>query len=285
MNIVFASGKGGTGKTTVAVNFAYLLAQSNYRVQYLDCDVEEPNSHIFLKPKIRERLAVKVMMPEINHEACTNCGSCSSHCQFHALVSLPGEVLFLPKLCHGCGLCVRICPELAITEGEREVGCIEKGIALENIQFIRGLLNVGEPMAGPVIQVVKRHYLEEFIHIVDAPPGTACSVVKTMIDADCVILVTEPTPFGLHDLRIAVSVAKKLGKPIGIFINKENGNFSPLKDYLTEENLPVVATMPEDKEIAVVYSKGGFVIDAFPHYRQCFLELAKNVGELLERTI
>ncbi|HOV89093.1 MAG TPA: ATP-binding protein [Syntrophorhabdaceae bacterium] len=280
MRIVFASGKGGTGKTTIAVNFAFFLAYSQQKVQYLDCDVEEPNGHIFLKPKIDERLPVKVMIPVINQEVCTYCGECSRHCQFNALVTLPNNVLLFPELCHGCGLCLRICPACAITEGEREIGYIEKGMALMGIEFVSGLLNIGEPMAGPVIQQVKHHYNNDCVQIIDAPPGTSCPVVKTIIDADCVVMVTEPTPFALHDLKIAVSVAQTLGKQIGILINRENGEFKPLKEYLLENNLPVLATIPEDREIARVYSEGSLLMERLPLYKYNFIELSENIKKL-----
>lgn len=281
MRIVFASGKGGTGKTTIAVNFAFFLAYSQQKVQYLDCDVEEPNGHIFLKPRIDERIPVKVMIPVIDQKACTHCGECSSHCQFNALVTLPNKVLLFPELCHGCGLCVRICPACAIAEGDREIGYIEKGMALKGIEFVSGLLNIGEPMAGPVIQQVKHHYNNDCVQIIDAPPGTSCPVVKTLIDADYVVMVTEPTPFALHDLKIAVSVAQTLGKPIGILINRENGEFKPLKEYLLENNLPVLATIPEDRDIARVYSEGNLLIERLPLYMDNFIDLNENIKKFL----
>ncbi len=279
-NIAFASGKGGTGKTTIAVNLAYFLSYSRQQVQYLDCDVEEPNGHIFLKPKIDKSRPANVLVPAIDKDKCTSCGECSAHCQFNALVTLPKGVLLFPELCHGCGLCIHICPERAIRDGDREVGLIEEGAAAGDIDFIHGVLNVGEPMAVPLIQEVKRHYREHYIRIIDAPPGTSCPVVKTISDADVVVMVTEPTPFGLHDLKIAVSMAKSMGKPIGVVINRQNGEFPPLDAYLSKNDLPVIMALPEDREIARHYSMGKIFLKELPGYIDRFMELAFNIGRL-----
>lgn len=284
MKIAFASGKGGTGKTTIAVNLAYFLARSNQQVQYLDCDVEEPNGHLFLKPEFQTKAPTNVMIPVIDQNKCTFCGKCSSHCQFNALVTLPENVLVFPELCHGCGLCVRICPEGAINEGERAIGFIEKGKGIEGIDFVHGVLNVGEPMAVPIIHEVNRQQKNQHIRIIDAPPGTSCPVVKTIQNVDVVVMVTEPTPFGLHDLKIAVSVAQNLGIPIGVVINRENGEFLPLTAYLSKNNLPVLMVMPEDMEIARHYSQGELLVEALPQYMDQFMELSVNIGKLLGRS-
>ncbi|MCX5811765.1 MAG: ATP-binding protein [Proteobacteria bacterium] len=281
MRIAFASGKGGTGKTTIAVNLAYFLARSLQKVQYLDCDVEEPNGHIFLKPDIQEKVPTKVMVPVIDQSKCTSCGECSSKCQFNALVTLPNNILVFPELCHGCGLCVKICPESAITEGNREIGYTETGKSEHNIEFIHGVLNVGEPMAVPLIQAVKHKYKKDCVQIIDAPPGTSCPVVKTISDADAVVMVTEPTPFGLHDLKVAVSMAQNLGKPIGVVINREKGEFAPLDNYLTRNKLPVLMSLPEDRDIARHYSLSYLIVKTLPVYIDQFTELAVNIGRLL----
>ncbi|HOJ43932.1 MAG TPA: ATP-binding protein, partial [Syntrophorhabdaceae bacterium] len=257
------------------------LAYSQQKVQYLDCDVEEPNGHIFLRPDMDEKHPAKVMVPVINKDLCINCGECSSHCQFNALVTLPDNVLLFPELCHGCGLCARVCPAGAITEGVREIGYIEKGKAIRDIDFVHGVLNVGEPMAGPLIQKVKDNYRDGYVQIIDAPPGTSCPVVKTIIDVDCVVMVTEPTPFGLHDLKIAISVAQTLNKPIGIVINRENGEFKPLMEYLSKNRLPILVTIPEDRAIANQYSEGNLIIERLPLYIDNFMDLAVNVRRLL----
>lgn len=284
INIVFASGKGGTGKTTIAVNLASFLVSLQEKVQYLDCDVEEPNGHLFLTPKIETKIPSRVMVPIIDQDKCTSCGQCSARCQFNALVTLPENVLVFPELCHGCGLCVHICPEGAITEGEREIGYIEKGAGSSGIDFVHGVLHVGEPMAVPVIEEVQQHCKKGYIRIIDAPPGTSCPVVKTIHNADIVVMVTEPTPFGLHDLNIAVSVAQTLEKPIGIVINRANGEYPPLTAYLAKNNLPVLMILPEDREIARHYALGDLVIGALPAYRDRFKELADNIERVLRKT-
>ena len=284
MRIAFASGKGGTGKTTIAVNLSYFLACSGQKVQYLDCDVEEPNGHIFLKPEPREKRIIRVMVPVVDQATCTSCGECSSKCQFNALVTLPGNTLVFPELCHSCGLCLKVCPNSALSEGEREIGLVEKGMTAHGVETVSGVLNVGEAMAGPLIQEVKKEYTPERLQIIDSPPGTSCSMVKTIADADCVVFVTEPTPFGLHDLGIAVSVAEKLDKPVGVVINRENGNFAPLADYLSEKGLPVLAALPETRDISESYSMGELILQTLPAYTDHFARLAVNIGRLLSGT-
>jgi MinD superfamily P-loop ATPase len=277
MKIVFASGKGGTGKTTIAVNLAYFLAHSNQKVRYLDCDVEEPNGHLFLKPQMTSKKSVKVMVPIIDEDKCTYCAECGAHCEYRAIVNLPSVTMIFPELCHSCGLCLKVCPVGAISEGEREVGYTEEGNAFQNIEFIHGVLNVGEPMATPVIKEVKDDYNNGYLQIIDAPPGSSCPVVKTMTDADLVVLVTEPTPFGLHDLKIVVSVARHMRKPFGVVVNRNQGNFIPLKNYLEEENITLLMTLPEDRRIAESYSRGEIIIKNLPEFRDNFADLITNI--------
>ena len=275
-----ASGKGGTGKTTVAANLAFFLASAGRRVQYLDCDVEEPNGHIFLKPAIERTRPALVRAPVVDQDKCTSCGECSGKCQFHALVALPGSTLVFPELCHGCGLCSIVCPAKAITETNREIGQIETGTGLRGIKFAHGILNVGEPMANPVIREVKREAFPGYVQIIDAPPGTSCPVVEAISDADLVILVTEPTPFGLHDLRTAVEVAHTCGKPTGIIINRERGDFPPLTRYLSEQKIEVLARIPEDRKVAESCSEGRLLLDALPEYRSHFIDIMTGLGLL-----
>lgn len=282
MKIAFASGKGGTGKTTIAVNLAWFLAHLDKRVQYLDCDVEEPNGHLFLKPQIEGRDRALVMVPIINQEQCVSCGKCGEACQFSAIVNFPSNTLLIQSMCHGCGLCMLVCPSGALSEGTREIGFIETGSTAKDISFVHGVLNVGEPMANPLIEQVKARGAASRTQIIDAPPGTSCPVVKTISDADLVVLVTEPTPFGLHDLKMAVAVASSLGVPVGIVINREQGTFDPLEEYLEDQSLPVLARFPEDREIARAYSEGFLVCEALPVYREKFMELMTGIDRILQ---
>lgn len=286
MKIVIASGKGGTGKTTVAVSLAYFLARSGRSVQYLDCDVEEPNGHLFLKPRIESQAPVTVMVPTINEKKCTFCGECSAKCQYNALVSLPGiPPLVFPGLCHGCGLCIHVCPENAIAEGKREIGRLEQGVGLEDISCVHGILNVGEAMAVPLIRKVKDCGMDNQARIIDAPPGTACPLAATIGDADLAIMVTEPTPFGLHDLSIAVSVVEKLGIPLGLVINRDKNHFPPLERYIEKHSLDVFTRIPEDRRIAEHYSKGDIIISALPEYASRIHDLVSNIERVSSTTI
>jgi MinD superfamily P-loop ATPase len=282
MKIAFASGKGGTGKTTIAVNLAWFLAHSGQPVQYLDCDVEEPNGHIFLNPKIERRERAGVMVPVIDQGRCVSCGKCGEVCEFSAIVNFPSSTLLIPPMCHGCGLCALVCPNNAISEGVREIGLIETGTTSNGIPFVQGILDVGEPMANPLIEQVKARGAHLGLQIVDAPPGTSCPVVKTIFDADLVVLVTEPTPFGLHDLKIVASVASSLGVPTGVVVNREQGIFEPLEQFLEEHSLPVLARFPEDREIATTYSEGTLICKALPMYRVKFRALTAGIGKILQ---
>ena len=219
MNVAIASGKGGTGKTTVATNLAVTAAASGREVQVLDCDVEAPNAHLFLKPEIERSEAVSVPVPEVDEEKCTACGECGRICQYSAIVSLKTKPLVFPELCHGCGGCALVCPEGAITEGLREVGVVEEGSA-GGVRFAGGKLRIGEAMAPPLIRAVKERALDDALVIVDAPPGTSCPVIEAVRGADFVLLVTEPTPFGLNDLAIAVDTVRKLGLPFAVVVNR-----------------------------------------------------------------
>ncbi|MBN2755358.1 MAG: ATP-binding protein [Candidatus Goldbacteria bacterium] len=272
MIIAVASGKGGTGKTTVAVNFALSIDNA----QLLDCDVEEPNSHLFLKPEITDRKKSVVLVPRVNHDICTYCQRCREVCAYGAIAVIPpsagkgkGQVLIFDNLCHSCGACVMLCPEKAMFEEERETGIIETGKA-GKVDFTHGRLNLKEAMSPPLIKQVKKGINKEKISIIDSPPGTSCPVIASVKGADFVLLVTEPTPFGLNDLKLAVETVKTLNLPVGIVINRSCENDHLIEDYSKREKIPVMMKIPFDRNIAVAYSKGINIVEVMPEYMEKF---------------
>ena len=277
MIISIASGKGGTGKTTVAVNLA--LSLSN--VQLLDCDVEEPNAHIFLKPEIEDVKSADVLMPEVNNDLCDYCGKCASACEYNAIVVLPTQVMVFPELCHGCGLCRMVCPRDAISEMPREIGVIKRGRSGNNVELVYGLLNIGEGMATPLIDQVKEHADPGKTVIIDAPPGTACPVIAAVSGSDYCILVTEPTPFGLYDLKLIVEVLKVLKIPFGVIVNKAGIGDKNVYNYCEEEGIPILLEIPYDKKIAEYYSEGVPFVNAMPEWKNRFAGMIDGIrGEL-----
>lgn len=273
MIISVASGKGGTGKTTIATS----LALSVGKVQFLDCDVEEPNAHIFLKPQIRERIPVGIPVPKVDESKCTFCGKCAQVCEFNAIVVIKKKVLVFPDLCHGCGGCTYICPEAAIREVEKPIGVIEKGRA-GTIDFIHGVLNIGEPMAPPLIRQVKKQIDHaSACVIIDASPGTSCPVVEAVNGSDFCVLVTEPTPFGLNDLTLAVEMLKKIAIPCGVVINCSDIGDDAVERYCGREGIPVLMTIPWDRKIAAAYSTGIPLVEALPHYKSSFSRLYETI--------
>lgn len=277
MVVSVASGKGGTGKTTVAVSLA-LSAESS---QYLDCDVEEPDGQIFLKPKIAERFPVGVPVPRIDESKCTFCGKCAESCVFNAIVvAKPArKTLVFPELCHGCGVCSYVCPVDCIEEVPREIGVVEKGWA-GDLAFVQGILNVGEPMPTPLVREVKGQVDPERLAVVDASPGTSCPVVEAVRGTDFCVLVTEPTPFGLNDLKLAVEMAEELGVPVGVVINRADLGDGRVEEFCEAKGIPVLMRIPFRREIAEAYSEGLPLVEAFPEYRERFAELIEKIGEV-----
>lgn len=285
MIITVASGKGGTGKTTVAVSLALSLIEDNSSPSsnplYLDCDVEEPNAALFLKPVFEQRDEVGILIPEVDFDKCTYCGRCAEVCQYHAIAVVAQKVLVFPELCHGCGSCTLNCPEGAIHEVLNVTGVIEMGRA-DSITFGQGVMNVGEAMAVPIIRQLKQRAIpsdtSEQVVILDASPGTSCPVVESMRGADFVLLVTEPTPFGLHDLRLAVEVARdELGLPVGVVVNRDGVGDRGVDEYCAAENIPILMRIPLDRRIAEAYSEGRPLVEALPEYRTHFRELYQRI--------
>jgi len=278
MIISIASGKGGTGKTTVATSLAFSLNES---VQFLDCDVEEPNAHIFLKPKIEQTRVVSIPVPKIDESKCNFCGRCSEVCAYNAIAVLKDNVLTFPHLCHGCGGCMLLCPQKAIREIDKEIGVVEIG-KVNNAQFIHGRLSIGEVMSPPLIRAVKDYINPTRTVIIDAPPGTSCPVIESVKGSDFCILVTEPTPFGLNDLILAVEVLRKLNIPFGIVINRFDIGDDALDDYCRKEDISILMKIPFKKEIAFVYSRGIPIVEAFPEFKKEFITLHKKVIERIK---
>ena len=273
MRFAIASGKGGTGKTTVAVNLAQVTAGPT---RLLDCDVEEPNCHLFLRPDIVETQTVGIPVPQVDEARCTACGECGQFCEFNAVVSFKTEPLVFPELCHGCGGCTKVCPEGAITEVDRAIGVIEQGHC-RSIELIQGRLNVGEALAPPIIRAVKAHAAMDGVTIVDAPAGTSCTMIESVRDCDYVVMVTEPTPFGLRDLTLAVDAIRELQIPCGVVVNRMNIGNGRVREYCSTENIPVLLEIPDDRRIAEAYSRGQTIIDAIPEMRTTFDLLLQRV--------
>jgi MinD superfamily P-loop ATPase len=306
MIIAVASGKGGTGKTTVATSLA-LAIKSVTRNQgdrgesvnptarhpglaegplFLDCDVEEPNAALFLKPSWNHREEVGILIPEVDYDRCTFCGRCAEVCVWHAIAVVGRRVLIFPELCHGCGSCTLNCPEGAIYEVLHVMGNLESGQA-GPITFGHGIMNVGEAMAVPIIRQLKAKHRSDPDHsvtILDASPGTSCPVVETMRGADFVLLVTEPTPFGLHDLRLTVQVARdELGLPVGVVVNRDGVGDAGVDKYCTAEGIPILMRIPLDRRIAEAISGGVALTEALPEYRPRFLDLYQQIAAKVAR--
>ncbi len=281
MIISVASGKGGTGKTTIATNLACSYEGS---VQFLDCDVEEPNAHLFIRPDIHEVETVSTPVPVVDMEKCTLCGKCSEICQFNAIAVLGETVLPFPELCHSCGGCMAVCPEKAITETGRELGIIEHG-SRKGMAFVHGKLRIGEAMAPPLIRKVREHIRPEALTIIDAPPGTSCPVIASMKGADFVLLVTEPTPFGLYDLKLALGAVKLLGIPCGLVINRSDIGDDHVRAYAEAEKVPILMEIPFARKIAEAYSRGEMPVETDDHWKVMFRELYRRIEAIVQKPI
>jgi MinD superfamily P-loop ATPase len=273
MIISIASGKGGTGKTTIATNLAMALAPV---VKLLDCDVEEPNDHIFIQPEISYSERVSVKVPLVDMDKCTLCGRCGDICQFKSILVVGKSVLTFPELCHSCGGCVEVCPEDAITEVDREMGIFERGTR-DGLGFAQARLDVGQVMAVPLIERVRADVEPEKLNIIDAPPGTSCPVISSVKNTDFVILVTEPTPFGLNDLKLAVGIVKILDIPHGIVINRSDLGDDKVKEYANQEGIPILMEIPFSRQIAEAYSQGKLLVEELPDWKERFIHLYERI--------
>ena len=280
LTIAVASGKGGTGKTTISTNLALVLAQQGESIQLLDCDVEEPNCHIFLKPQMHSSEPVNVLLPSVDKDKCTGCGLCEKICEYSAIVVVKGNVLVFPELCHSCGGCSLLCPEGALEEVERPVGIIEKGTS-SGIRFIHGLLDIGEMMSPAVINGVKKSAGESAVIIIDSPPGTSCPVIEAVRNADFILLVTEPTPFGLNDLKLAVGMARQLGIPFAVAINRCDVGDEEVLRYCNDDDIEIVLEIPDDRRIAEAYSQGEMIVNAVEEYTGLFKQCWENISKII----
>ncbi len=287
MVISFASGKGGTGKTTIATNFALYVSQEikTHTIQFLDCDVEEPNAAIFLKPHLRNSMSVSIPVPVVDMTECTYCGTCSEVCKYNAIAVVKHDVVVFPELCHGCGGCMLMCPEQVISETPRQIGEIEEGNA-GAIEFVQGRLKIGEPMATPLIRDMKKYAYNQpsnsRITIIDVPPGTSCPVIEAVRDSDFSVLITEPTPFGLNDLVLAVETLRKLSIPFGVVINRDGVGDSGVEDYCQKKSIPILMRMPMDKKIAIAYSKGIPMVQLNSEYKMKYQELHQKMFHMID---
>jgi MinD superfamily P-loop ATPase len=274
MILAIASGKGGTGKTTVSVNLARVLGSD---VRLLDCDVEEPNDHLFLKGVKSQEQIVTIPIPQVDESLCDGCGQCGQFCEYNAIVSFGTTALVFAEMCHGCGGCVKVCPKKAIREIDKRIGVLET-VQAGSITLIQGRLDVGVATAPPLIRAVKAHTQNGVLTILDAPPGTSCPVIAAIRGADFVVLVTEPTPFGLHDLKLAVDTVRQLNMPFGVVVNRMGIGDDRVHDFCKGQDIPILLEIPDDRRIAEVYSQGELIVDALPEYVGKFRQLAAAVG-------
>jgi len=273
MKIAIASGKGGTGKTTVATSLAHVAATEGRSVAYLDCDVEEPNGHLFLKPQILHEEPILRPIPVVDPASCTHCGLGSRVCRYGAIACVGQQTLIFAELCHSCGGCLLACPTDAIREAPKPIGRLRSGISGQ-VQFVEGLLNVGEAMSPPAIRAVKNAAPPADLTILDCPPGTSCPVIESVRGCDLLLLVTEPTPFGLHDLKLAVEMARALGLRFGVVVNRADAGDREVWDYCEHQRIAVLAEIPDDRAVAEAYSNGQLPVLTVPSLQAHLAQLA-----------
>lgn len=278
MKIAIASGKGGTGKTTIATNLASSIAQTGRAVQYLDCDVEEPNGHIFLKPDIEETKSITISVPEVDTEKCNGCGKCGQLCQYSAIISMQKIVMTFEQLCHSCGGCMQVCPTGAITEKPKEIGFVDIGKS-NDVVFGQGRLKIGDIHTPPLIKKTKTYAIDEGVVIIDAPPGTSCPVIEAVKGTDFILLVTEPTPFGLNDLKLAIDMVKELHIPFAVIVNRSEPEEQIVNQYCKDENIEIIFEVNDDRKIAEAYSIGNMIVDILPDYKKKFTDLFENISK------
>jgi MinD superfamily P-loop ATPase len=279
--IAIASGKGGTGKTTLSVNLAAMAASLGHNVHLCDCDVEEPNSHLFLNLTFSNHETVTLPLPVVDHDLCEHCGLCSEICEFHAIACMPERTIVFADLCHACSGCWLVCSQKAIAQGSRDVGVVEVGTA-NGVTFTHGRLRVGETQVPPLIEAVKATRRDDALVLLDAPPGATCPVVATLQGCDLVLLVTEPTPFGLHDLKVAVELTQGLNLPFAVVVNREGSGDDRVQEYCQAENITLLPGIPFSRDAAVAGSNGDLLIDSVPDMRGAFSELLSAVLNLVE---
>jgi len=288
MRLAVASGKGGTGKTTVAIALAESLSLGPDQIVLVsDCDVEAPNVHLYLDPDFKQSRDVNVLIPQVDEDSCTGCGICSEVCQYNAIILLKDHPMVFPSLCHGCGSCMLNCPENAIQEIPNQIGILERGIGKKNISLRQGLLNPGEPLTVPVIADLKKwnEGLSPQLEIIDSPPGASCPVVEAIRGVDFLLLVTEPTPFGLHDLKQAHQVANELGIRSGVIINRDGLGEADIESYCRENNTPLLMTIPLDKKIGAGLARGDTLIEIYPEYEDKFSLLYQEVIQIVKEVV
>lgn len=276
MRVAIASGKGGTGKTTVAANLAALAARAGLSVAYVDCDVEEPNGHLFLQPRLLPAQLVHKLVPEVLADRCATCGECARFCRFNAIACFGRRTVVYPELCHACGGCLLVCPEGALRESQLEIGSLQHGRA-GSLRFVQGCLRVGESQSPPLIRAVKDSIPTVELAFLDAPPGTSCPAVETARGADFVVLVAEPTLFGLHDLQLAVEMVRSMKLPCGVILNRALSHRDAVQTFCRGARLPLLGEIPDDLSIAQACSKGELIIDALPEFLPTFAGLLQRV--------